>query len=284
MTIADNLSEQNEAKVHPQGPSMRGTLTPTGIRQGLQSQLYGRSLDVREQTASTNDDAREAALAGAPRGHAVVADRQSAGRGARGRAWSSVGGVDAYISVVERVNLEPRALAPLTLALGLGVADAVDACLGSARARVKWPNDVLVEGRKLAGILVETSSIGGTIDFAVVGVGLGINREHFEDELEASATSLARVLGGPLDRGHVVGTLLSALEARADAFFATGFAPMRREFETRMAFRGEVVQLDDERGVLVGITDQGLIRLQTDVGDLERAAGTLRLAGAVRTE
>ena len=167
-------------------------LDADAIGAALGTLAYGRSLDLRAQTRSTNDDARAAAEAGAPRGHVVVADTQSAGRGSRGRTWSSPAGVDLYLSIVERVPLPLSKIPPLTLAVGLGVADAVDALVGPGCARVKWPNDVRVGERKCAGILVETSSAGHKPGPIILGIGLGVNRTEWESELAGCGSRAAK--------------------------------------------------------------------------------------------
>lgn len=256
-------------------------LDADAIGAALRTLAYGRSLDVRAQTRSTNDDARAAADEGAPRGHVVVADTQSAGRGSRGRTWSSPAGVDLYLSIVERVPLPLAKIPPLTLAVGLGVADAVDALVGAGRARVKWPNDVRVDEKKCAGILVETSSAGHKPGPIILGVGLGVNRTEWESELSAIATSL-RVSRGArdgtleeLDRALVLATLLAHVERRVDRFVVEGPEPIIAELEPRLAWRGERVRIDGVEGELVGLTREGALRVRGARGLETVLAGTL---------
>ncbi|UJR81196.1 biotin--[acetyl-CoA-carboxylase] ligase [Sandaracinus amylolyticus] len=257
-------------------------LDPERIRSLLTTRAYGRSLDVRESTASTNDDAREAARAGAARGHVVVADAQSRGRGAHGRVWSSPSGTDLYLSIVERVTLSPERVAPLTLAVGLGVADAVRALAPALEPRVKWPNDVWIGRRKTAGVLVEASSIGARMDAIVIGVGLGVNRLAWHEELASSATSVLHAsreldaVCAELDRASALATLLGAIEAWVDRFVAEGPAPVVRALEERLALRGERVRCDDVEGVLVGVESSGALRLETSSGPRSMISGTLR--------
>jgi BirA family biotin operon repressor/biotin-[acetyl-CoA-carboxylase] ligase len=138
-------------------------LQPERIASALATRRLGRSLELRAITESTNDDARAAAAAGAPDGHVVLADAQRKGRGSRGRAWVSPPGSDLYLSAVVRSALPAQQLAPLTLAIGVGVAEAAEAFLPSGkRASIKWPNDVWIGRAKLAGVLVETASLGHT--------------------------------------------------------------------------------------------------------------------------
>ncbi len=241
--------------------------------------LYGRSLEILAETGSTNDDARAAAERGAPRGHVVVADAQRAGRGARGSVWSSPGGTDLYVSIVERLELPPRALGVLTLAVGLGVRDACVRVLGERglEARVKWPNDVRLGARKCAGILVESSSIGERLGAIVIGIGLDVNRAAWPDELRDVATSLREAHGAALDRGEVLVALLASVEARVDQLVTQGPDAIVGALRQHLALVGRAVRVDAIEGVLEGLDDDGVLLVRTDDGALARVrSGTLR--------
>jgi BirA family biotin operon repressor/biotin-[acetyl-CoA-carboxylase] ligase len=246
--------------------------------------VYGRSLDVRASTGSTNDDAREAAAAGAPRGHVVVADAQDRGRGSHGRAWSSPSGVDLYLSIVERLTLPPAVVPLVTLAVGVGVADAI-AILAPELAphvRVKWPNDAWIDRKKTAGILVESSSVGGVQGPLILGVGLGVNRLAWDGELAASATSLlaslrARDPARPaLDRAEVLATLLHGIERAVDTLAIEGPHAIVQRLASRLAMVGERVAIDETEGTLVGVAESGAIRLAIDGHERTFFAGQLR--------
>lgn len=256
------------------------------IAAALTTERYGRSLDVRASTGSTNDDAREAAAAGAPRGHVVVADAQDRGRGSHGRTWSSPAGVDLYLSIVERVALEPAALPALTLAVGLGVTDAI-ALLAPELAsgvRVKWPNDAWMDRKKTAGILVESSSSGAAQGPIVIGIGLGVNRLAWPEELRGQATSLldaARAIDpahAPFDREAVLAVLLASVERAVDALVQLGVAATVARLETRLAMRGEPVEIDGVRGTLLGLDARGALRIATPEGERVMLSGMLRPA------
>jgi BirA family biotin operon repressor/biotin-[acetyl-CoA-carboxylase] ligase len=253
-------------------------LAPARIAARLATRVYGRSLEVRESTESTNDDARRAAAEGAPRGHLVVADAQTRGRGARGRTWSSPAGADLYVSIVERVPVPADRLAPLTLAVGLGVADAIARSAPPLEPRVKWPNDVWVAEKKCAGILVEASSTGGRIETLVIGIGLGVNRTEWDPELAPIATSLRAARGMPVDRADALAALLACVERWVDRFAAEGAAPVVEALEARLALRGERVRCDGAEGVLLGVSASGAARIETATGVRELIAGTLRRA------
>jgi BirA family biotin operon repressor/biotin-[acetyl-CoA-carboxylase] ligase len=244
----------------------------------LRAERYGRSLDVRAQTASTMDDARQAA-GDVPDGHTIVADRQTAGRGAHGRAWESPGGTDLYFSIVARPPLPPAHRPLLTLAVGLGVADAMEALAG-VRTQLKWPNDVWIEGRKAAGILVETSTAGAEPGPLIIGVGVDVNRCVWPDALRASSISLVEASSrdGAFDRAEVLSRLLQAIEAWVDRLVRSGPTPVIDAVNTRLALRGEVVTVDGEEGIVERVMPTGALRLRTSRGPVERRAGTLRRA------
>lgn len=252
------------------------SLDAASVGATLRTERYGRSLDLRAETGSTNDDARAAADAGCADGHVVVADRQRAGRGSQGRTWDSPAGVDLYFSIVARVPLEAPRLPPLTLAVGLGVAEAIEPLAG--RARVKWPNDVLLEDRKCAGILVETVSVGARVDSAIIGVGVGVNRTSFAPPLDATATSMRIASGRELDRADVLARLLGAIERRVDRYLAAGPEDAAAAVDERLAWRGERVRIGELEGELLGVHPTGAIRLATANGERVLASGRIERA------
>lgn len=173
--------------------------------------LIGQPLLHLAEASSTNDVAKERALAGAPEGLVVVADRQTRGRGRRGRSWTSAAGQGLYFSALLRPGW-PAADAPwLGVLAGLAAWQAVHA-LGAARAAVKWPNDVLVDGRKLGGVLVEPRIAAGRVEFAVLGIGINVAQADADwpDDLRGVAVSL-HALGVRTDVAAVRDALCSSL-------------------------------------------------------------------------
>jgi BirA family biotin operon repressor/biotin-[acetyl-CoA-carboxylase] ligase len=247
------------------------------VAAALRTERYGRSLQHLASTESTNDDARRAIETGAASGHVIVADAQTRGRGSRGREWSSPPGTDLYLSIVDRVSVALPALPPLTLAVGLGVADAVDALLGRTLAQVKWPNDVLLDGKKCAGILIEANSVGDGLDSVVIGIGLNVNRLDFPDTLTTEATSLRlqRANHEPLDRDLALAHLLDHLENWVDRFVREGAAASVRALEPRLAWLGRRARCGDATGVVRGVAPSGALLLESDRGVVEVIAGRL---------
>jgi BirA family biotin operon repressor/biotin-[acetyl-CoA-carboxylase] ligase len=226
-------------------------------------------------------------------GHVVLADGQRAGRGSHGRSWDSPPGLDLYLSIVARPRLALAALPPLTLAVGLGVAEAVEglvAPVAALRAAVKWPNDVWLSGHKCAGILVETSSAPAAAPAAepeggravVIGIGLNVNRREWPQELRASATSLraATSAAQPFDRGRCLAALLQAVEAWVERLVSAGGEAVAAALQDRLALRGERVRCGDTEGVLQGVAPSGAVRIATASGVRELLAGRLFPASA----
>ncbi|MFN2586789.1 MAG: biotin--[acetyl-CoA-carboxylase] ligase [Actinomycetota bacterium] len=230
---------------------------------------FGRELRVHDSIGSTNDDALEWAAAGAPEGAVVAADRQTKGRGRWSRGWHSPPGRSISLSVVLRPD-EARA-ALLTTVLGVAVADALEAEAGIT-CGIKWPNDVVVDGRKVAGVLVESRSTGAGIEAAVAGVGVNVSwsPDEMPAEIRGGATSLAAAGAGALPRGPLIARMLASIEEwyrRAET--VEGRADVVSAAEARSTILGHPVLLRRTDGTLVEATAR---RLRGD-GALEVEAG-----------
>ena len=214
------------------------------------------------------DDASAAAAEGANDGHVVLADQQTRGRGAHGRQWLSPPGSDLYFSVITRPAVEPASTALVTLATGLGVRDAVAALLPGRSVLVKWPNDIWIERRKCAGVLVESRTVGMRIDSVIIGVGLNVNRLQWPPELAGAATSLRaeRNEQEPFDRAEVLATLLSHMERWVNRFIQDGAPVVVSALRPSLALVGERVRWEDGEGVFDGIDPDGAARVRTDAG------------------
>ena len=244
----------------------------------------GRPHEHHAALASTNDRALAWARAGAPHGALVTADAQTAGRGRLGRAWASPPGEDLYMSLVLRPGAS-RQLGALALAVGAGLRDGLAAFVPAAR--LKWPNDVLCGGRKLAGILCEARWTEGVPE-VIVGVGVNVGRRDFPGALAETATSLARELARPPDRAAVLAAALPALEESIEAFLAGGFPAIRGRYEPHCALRGQVVSVELNAGTgareqarALGLDDDGALRVEPLAGGPSRRveSGDVWLAG-----
>jgi len=218
---------------------------------------------------STNERARELAMRGAPHGTLVTAAAQTAGRGRHGRSWLAPAGEAALMSVVLRRLDERLPLVPLAAAVA--VAEACES-LAPVRCEIKWPNDVWVERRKLAGILVEGRPQEG---WAVLGIGLNVSTAEgeFPDELRGLATSLNAASGERTSPGEVLARLLSALEARLD----TSPGEIVAAWRERDALRGQTVRWAEGEGTATGIDDSGALMVETSSGRVTLDAGEVHL-------
>lgn len=226
----------------------------------------GRPLTLREQTASTNDVARRIAAEGAPHGATVVADTQTAGRGRAGRRWHSPPGSNLYLSSVLRLALPPEAIAPLALAVGLAVARASDELVGTGRAAVKWPNDVYLGERKLAGVLVEATTRAGGDTVLIAGVGVNVNARDFPDDFAVPATSLALAAGRDVDRNEAAAVLLHHLGDVVAAYAAAGVTSVVADLRERDFLHSRRVRVEGVVGEANGIDDAGRLVVRDDHG------------------
>jgi BirA family biotin operon repressor/biotin-[acetyl-CoA-carboxylase] ligase len=237
----------------------------------------GRPLMYQAVTGSTNDDALLAARSGAPHGSLFVADEQTAGRGRRGNAWLAAPGESLLFSVLLRPELELGQVSALTLAVGLALRDAV-APLIAASAQLKWPNDLYVEGKKLAGVLVESQLQGERLQAVVVGVGLNVASREFPEAIAARATSLALLGATRLEREALLQEILDSLALRVAAYQATGVAGILAELNAADALRDQRLRVEGRSGVGRGLDAQGRLLLEDDSGQTHAIlSGTVEL-------
>jgi BirA family biotin operon repressor/biotin-[acetyl-CoA-carboxylase] ligase len=236
-----------------------------------------RELTVVARTVSTNDDLLAAARSGAAEGRVIVAEEQTGGRGRRGRAWHSPPGANLYLSVLLRPgSASAAALPPLSLVAGLAVAEAVAELAPEIAPRLKWPNDVLVGGRKLAGILNEAVDCPGSGLALVVGVGLNVNQEAFPDELREIATSLRLETGRPHVRAPLAAAVLRRLHACLAQVGEEGLAPLLSRWASRSSTLGRRVRCQDgPEGVATGLAPDGALLVTDDAGTLHQVGAGL---------
>ena len=198
-----------------------------------------------ETVDSTQTEIQRLAAAGAPEGTVVTARHQRAGRGRRGHDWWDAPGQSLLCSVLLRPACAPAAVPQLSLVGGLAVAEALAESAG-VRARIRWPNDVLVDGRKVSGVLAEATSAGGErVQHAVLGIGINLAQTAFPEEIAARATSLRLLTGRDPDADAVLGALLAALGQRYAEWGGGGFAALRLAWLACSTLPGQPVRLPD---------------------------------------
>jgi BirA family transcriptional regulator, biotin operon repressor / biotin---[acetyl-CoA-carboxylase] ligase len=254
--------------------AVRVPLAIDALRVARRQARIGRQLHYYDTIGSTNDAAKALAVAGADDGTVVIAEQQTAGRGRLGRAWASPPFRNLYVSIVLRPPIAATAAPPISLVAGLAVAETVREWVGGAL--IKWPNDVVIDGRKVAGILTELESAEGHLQFVIVGIGVNLNSaaEDFPQELRDKAVAVCALTAAPVDRVRFTNHLLSRFEERYDAFLHHGFAALRPSWEQLSCLSGRCVQIDDGsqrfEGIVVGMADDGTLRLR-DATQRERA-------------
>ncbi|HTA93464.1 MAG TPA: biotin--[acetyl-CoA-carboxylase] ligase [Polyangiaceae bacterium] len=237
----------------------------------------GRPLMYQPVTGSTNDDALLAARSGAPHGSVFLADEQRAGRGRRGHTWLAAPGESLLFSVLLRPKLELSQTSALTLAIGLALRDAI-APLIAAVPELKWPNDLLVNQKKLAGVLVESQLQGDQLQAVIVGVGLNVATREFTEEIAATATSLALLGAAHLERERLLFELLEAIAARVSAYQTAGISGILAELNAVDALHGKRVRVEGTTGVGRGLDDQGRLLVEDEQKKIHAVlSGTVEL-------
>ena len=242
-----------------------------------------REVRVVEETGSTNADLLAEAQAGAREGLVLVAEEQTAGRGRLGRAWHSPAGENLYCSVVLRPPRAPAEVPQVALVAGIAVAAAVEEAAGR-RPAIKWPNDVLLDGKKVAGILTEMESEMERVHHVIAGIGVNLNTRRFPRELRTKASSLLLLTGRSIDRARFTAGLLAALEARYVRYLTVGFASVRTEWESYSCLTGTEVRVQgpggEVTGRVLGLDDDGALRLRGPDGGITRiVAGEVTVRG-----
>jgi BirA family biotin operon repressor/biotin-[acetyl-CoA-carboxylase] ligase len=261
-------------------PSKLGTLDSFAL-DGLETEFVGQNLVYRKQTGSTNDEARLLARAGAPEGTLVVADYQSSGRGRLERRWEAPAGSSLLLSLIFRPHLVAHQVQRLTMICGLAVTDAIKAETG-LQVGLKWPNDLVIGGAKLGGILTEIELEGREVEYAVVGIGLNVNLdpEQLPENLLVAPTSLSQVLGREVPRLPLLRRLLESIEERYTALRVGRFP--QTEWTTRLVTLGQRVTVSATgacvEGVAEGVDDDGALLVRRADGRLATV-----LAGDVTT-
>lgn len=235
----------------------------------LKARWLGTQRIDLEACGSTNDEAARLARAGARHGTVVIAERQTSGRGRDGRVWQSPPG-GLYLSAILRPSLPIVNVPPMTLAIGVGVCDAVRST--GAPCTLKWPNDLLVRGRKLAGVLVETQSQGNRLESVVVGIGINIEGP-LPDAVAGSGISLSEASGHPIDRELFITQLLADVERWVERYVGVGIEAIIPAWQERMATGLAARATIDGApltGHMAGLDLDGSLLLRDDAGIVHR--------------
>jgi len=259
------------------------TLSVSRIQDGLGTRIVGRTVVYKAEIGSTNDEAKRMARAGAPEGTLVIADYQNRGRGRLHRDWVAPAGSGLLMSLIFRPELAAHEFQRLTMLCGLAVAEAIELQTG-LQAGLKWPNDVVIAGSKVCGILSEIEFEGPKVSFAVVGIGMNVNLDPalLPADLPLTATSLSRELGAEVARLPLLQSLLQKIEERYSTLGTD--QSLHREWAARLVTLGKPVTVSGIvpalEGIAEGVDVDGALLVRLAGGRLEKVlAGDVSVRG-----
>jgi BirA family biotin operon repressor/biotin-[acetyl-CoA-carboxylase] ligase len=256
--------------------------TEQALRKRLKTSVFGNKIYTFETIDSTNNCAKAIAGCWGEEGTVVIAEQQTAGKGRLGRVWEASPNENLMFSIVLRPKVTPGGLNLLPLYAAVAIAEAVERTTG-LKVECKWPNDLLVGKRKIAGILIEGSVKQNTVEYVVIGIGINVNQKRFVGELQSKATSLSLETGKEVDRAELFRTILSSLEQHYNSIGANGFNSIIPLWVSRSTMINRPISVSQQGNVMSGIvkglsTDGGLI-LQSNGMEKTLFAGDVTIVG-----
>lgn len=243
-------------------------MTEAEIKSLLHTDWVAKEVLYFETIDSTNTKAQELAEKGYPSGTLVVADKQESGKGRRGRSWVSPSGTGIFMTLMIKPDINPNNASMLTLVAALAVAKAITSVTGE-EAMIKWPNDIVVNGKKVCGILTEMNAQFDYINHIVVGIGINVHNESFPEEISQMASSLMIEAGGKrFHRAQIIAETMSYFEQYYDTFLKTqDLSALVREYDKLLVNRNKSVRVLDPKepfdGKAMGITPKGELIVDT---------------------
>lgn len=249
------------------------SISASSIQQHLQTKNYGRTIHYLASCPSTQVVAHEEAQNDAPDGTIVIADEQTAGKGRLSRPWSSVAGKGIWMSVITRPHLTPQQAPQLTLVAAVSIVRAIEE-LTTVTPTIKWPNDILVNGNKVTGILTELQADPDRVKAVILGIGMNVNQElkDFPEELRTIATSLRIEEKHPVNRAELVAKILEYLEHYITMYVDKGFAPIKLLWESYADSIGKRIRIstlkETYEATAKGISEDGRLEVELDDGSI----------------
>ena len=237
------------------------------IKSLLGTEWAGRKVVYYDETDSTNNRAKDSGEKNGAHGTLFIADKQNAGKGRRGRAWESPSGKSIYMTILLRPQITPDKAPMLTLIMGLSVAEGIRKVSG-AETEIKWPNDIVMNKKKVCGILTEMATEMEYVNYVVIGVGINVNQEYFSEGIKEIATSLYEETGTVYQRSELIAAVLERFEKNYEMFLETGdLSAVRKAYDSILVNRGQEVKVlepgNEYRAVAEGINKNGelIVRL-----------------------
>jgi BirA family biotin operon repressor/biotin-[acetyl-CoA-carboxylase] ligase len=245
------------------------------IQLGLTTKMMGRNIHFEEAVASTQKIAQSLANDGVPEGTIVVADQQTKGRGRMARAWHSPSGTGIWMSMIIRPNIPVNTTPQLTLLTAVAIVQAIEE-LTPLKPDIKWPNDIMINGKKIVGILTELQAEADQVHSVIIGTGINVNqkKEQFPEDLQNIATSILIETGEAWERAQFIQTILLKFEGLYSIFLSQGFKPIK------LLWEGYAISINKKmiartlkgtvEGRAIGIDDDGVLLIETEDRSIER--------------
>ncbi|ARK30339.1 biotin--[acetyl-CoA-carboxylase] ligase [Halalkalibacter krulwichiae] len=246
-------------------------IQPHEVKVALKTNRFGSEITYFNEIESTQTVAHELSHKGVKEGHVVIANEQTAGKGRLGRKWYSKSGTSVSMSIILRPELPPQQTPQLTLLAAVAVVRAIKSNVGIS-CDIKWPNDILLNGKKLVGILTEMQADPDVVHSIIIGIGLNVNQDssEFDDEIKEVATSLRIVKGRVIERAQLIAAILNELETLYDLYLEEGFKPIKSLWEANSISVGTYIYARTMREVIYGfakgITDDGVLLVEDQQG------------------
>jgi len=253
--------------------SIPDIVSPERITPNLQTEYLGRNIVYYPVCDSTQNIAASIAREGAPHGTVVITEEQTAGRGRLERSWDSSANKGIWMSVIIRPEISPQFAAQFTLVSAVAIARAIEDTT-KCSPNIKWPNDLLINGKKVTGILTELQADMDRVQSIIIGIGVNVNQEidAFEQSIQSIATSIKIESGDEIDRVVLVAKILDYLEKYSNIYVENGFEPIKILWESYNCTIGKRIRANLLRetleGVAIGITNDGVLELQLDNGEI----------------
>ena len=237
------------------------------------TEWVGKNIYLYEKTGSTNTDAAQLAKEGAPHGTIVVAEEQTDGRGRRGRCWQAPADSNIYFSMVLRPGVATDRASMLTLVMAMSVVRAVREQCG-LKAEIKWPNDIVVNKKKVCGILTEMTLEGRSIEYVIVGVGINVNQQEFPEAIRGTASSLFNESGTTVSREKLLQKVMEFFEAYFEKFLKTeDMSQLMENYNAWLVNKGLQVKVLEPEGEYIGkaygINEMGELLVERENGQVE---------------
>ena len=249
----------------------------------IKTKVFGQHICYKEEIDSTNTEAKRLAQLGEPHGLLVIADKQTMGKGRQGRSWSSEKGSGIFMSLLLKPHFKPEKASMLTLITALAVTAAIREET-SLEAFIKWPNDIVVNGKKVCGILTEMSAEENQIHYVIIGIGINVNTEQFPEEIKDIATSLFLEKGIKLERSRFVSNVLAKLEQYYEVFLKTNNLEfLLEQYNEKLINKDKQVKIIDSKeeftGIAKGINEKGELLVKTEQELVKIRSGEVSVRG-----